>query len=69
MIKRGLSVIRPPAVRAMFAFRGGPETKSPERIEYSPVTLRMLLTRAYDLHGDQVLVPLRRISNTEKRMG
>jgi uncharacterized protein (TIGR03435 family) len=40
---------------SMFGFRGGPGTKSPERIEYSPVTLRMLIARAYDLRGEQIL--------------
>ena len=47
----------PLPIVGMFAFGGGPGTKSPERIEYSPVTLRMLLARAYNLHGEQIFGP------------
>ena len=36
-------------------FRGGPGTNNPDRIDYSGVTLKMLLRRAYDVKADQIL--------------
>ncbi len=41
---------------AMF-FQGGPGSKSPERIKYSKVTLRMLLKKAYNLKPFQISGP------------
>jgi uncharacterized protein (TIGR03435 family) len=38
-------------------FRGGPGTSNPTRINYSPVTLKMLLARAYNVKDDQISGP------------
>jgi uncharacterized protein (TIGR03435 family) len=38
-------------------FRGGPGTTNPNRIDYSGVTLKMLLARAYNLRTDQISGP------------
>jgi hypothetical protein len=38
----------------MMAFSGGPGSKDPGRIDYSRVTLKMLLARAYNLKPDQI---------------
>ncbi len=38
-------------------FQGGPGSKYTDRIEYSGVTLKMLLKRAYDLKGYQISGP------------
>jgi hypothetical protein len=39
------------------AFSGGPGSKDPGRIDYSRVTLKMLLARAYNLKPDQIQGP------------
>src|SRR5580658_2786685 len=41
----------------MMRFRGGPGSKSPERIDYSGVTLKMLLERAWDVKPSQISGP------------
>lgn len=41
----------------MMRFRGGPGSKSPGRIDYVGVTLKMLLKRAYDVPAEQILGP------------
>ncbi len=41
----------------MVRFSGGPGTKSPERIDYSGVTLKMLLDRAYGVGPSQIVGP------------
>jgi uncharacterized protein (TIGR03435 family) len=47
----------PASILGVIAFNGGPGTKDPERIDYSPVTLRMLLARAYGLPVARVAGP------------
>ena len=37
--------------------QGGPETKSPDRINYKGVTLKMLLAQAYNFKSDQIVGP------------
>jgi uncharacterized protein (TIGR03435 family) len=39
------------------AISGGPGTKSPERINYVGVTLKMLIQQAYELRPEQVVGP------------
>ncbi len=38
-------------------FRGGPGTKQPGRLDYSGVTLRMLIKRAYDIQAEEIFGP------------
>jgi uncharacterized protein (TIGR03435 family) len=38
-------------------FRGGPGSSDPGRIDYSGVTMRMLLRRAYSLRSEQIVGP------------
>jgi uncharacterized protein (TIGR03435 family) len=45
------------SVEMMMRFSGGPGTKSPERIDYSGVTLKMLLERAYGVWPSQIVGP------------
>jgi uncharacterized protein (TIGR03435 family) len=45
------------SVQEQMHFRGGPGSKSPGRIDYSGVTLTMLLKRAYDVKADQISGP------------
>jgi uncharacterized protein (TIGR03435 family) len=40
-----------------FLFRGGPGSQDPGRINYTGVTMRMLLARAYSLRFDQIAGP------------
>src|SRR5690348_4935132 len=47
----------PSYVAEMMGFSGGPGTKDPGRIDYSKVTLKMLLARAYDLKPYQISGP------------
>jgi len=47
----------PTHVAEMMAFSGGPGSKDPGRIDYSRVTLKMLLARAYNLKPDQIQGP------------
>src|SRR6266700_5250555 len=51
----------PPFVRGpsetRMRFQGGPGTKSPERINYLGVTLKMLIQHAYNLLPEQVAGP------------
>lgn len=42
---------------ANMRFQGGPGTKSPERIHYVGVTLKMLMQRAYGVKPEQVVGP------------
>lgn len=44
-------------VAELFQFRGGPGSSDPGRINYSGVTMRMLLQRAYRLRSDQIAGP------------
>jgi uncharacterized protein (TIGR03435 family) len=47
----------PPLAQERMRFRGGPGTKDPGRIDYSGVTLKMLLKRAYDVKAEQISGP------------
>lgn len=40
-----------------FAFRGGPGSKDPGRLDYQNVTLKAVLQRAYDVEADQIAGP------------
>ena len=53
---RGLPILDR-SLETMMRFSGGPGTKSPERIDYSGVTLKMLLERAYGVWPSQILGP------------
>jgi hypothetical protein len=44
----------PLSVAEQMGFRGGPGTNNPGRIDYSGVSLRMLLAGAYKLRLDQI---------------
>ena len=44
----------PLGVVEQIGFRGGPGSKNPGRIDYSGVTLKMLLARAYNLRPEQI---------------
>jgi hypothetical protein len=43
-----MAMMLPSNVTEAMGFRGGPGTNDPGRIDYSGVTLKMLLTRAYN---------------------
>jgi uncharacterized protein (TIGR03435 family) len=47
----------PAGIAELRAFRGGPGSPDPGRIDYSGVTLKMLLARAYDLRAEQIYGP------------
>ncbi len=47
----------PGPVAEVVAFRGGPGTSEPERIDYRGVTLQALLARAYHLKSQQISGP------------
>jgi uncharacterized protein (TIGR03435 family) len=47
----------PEHVAAEMGFAGGPGSKDPGRIDYSKVTLKMLLVRAYNLKPSQISGP------------
>ena len=47
----------PPDVQERMRMSGGPGTKDPGRVNYSGVTLNMLLKRAYDIGPEQISGP------------
>ncbi|HXB70547.1 MAG TPA: TIGR03435 family protein [Candidatus Acidoferrales bacterium] len=47
----------PLSVAEQMGFRGGPGSNNPGRIDYSGVSLKMLLARAYKLRPDQISGP------------
>jgi uncharacterized protein (TIGR03435 family) len=47
----------PAEIEASVRMQGGPGSKSPERIDYKYVTLKMLLERAYDAKPSQIIGP------------
>src|SRR3954464_13945626 len=53
---RGMPALSGPADE-MMRFKGGPGSNSPGRIDYSGVTLKMLLKRAYNVKPDQISGP------------
>jgi len=50
-------VLIPGLTEELMRFKGGPGSNDPGRIDYSGVTLKMLLRRAYDLEPDRVSGP------------
>jgi|SRR5579872_2017675 len=58
VLEDGDPLLRMPAFMAqMMGFQGGPGSKDPGRIDYSKVTLKMLLARAYNLRPEQISGP------------
>lgn len=54
---KGIGPVPDSSLDAMMRFNGGPGTKSPERIDYLGVTLKMLIERAYGVGPSQIVGP------------